>query len=578
LQEVLIDQSHVGVTHNLRHALTRLRQIRKDDENGKIEGRGGGEEEGDVILWVDALCINQEDISERSIQTSRMRAIYQNARKVAVWLGMEYSYSNGAIELARDLNSCTSVSEVENLLSCPERREQLEALVQLFRRQYWWRIWVIQEVSCARDATVYVGSEEIPWTELDGVCEVFRIVENSLRSLFYKNPSYVRTLTHGGPRSLQLSRYNPYAEAPPLLELLLTHKSKKATDPKDKVFALVGISSSRHTFGDIDYSKSMRQIYTHIVRHISSTSRKLDVICVKQHDVAQFNLPSWGPDWTRPKPGAGATVLGLHHHEPAFNAAGNKDVQVDFIETVENGENLYILRAKGITIDQITSAGIPYKKRGAPSDVAPAVQAFHDWWNLFSSTNPDPDSITNQARFARLISCGNWVFSTPETYVSKIEAIFALAEEKLSESAMSGIEPSGPLSRSGTVDQLSRSSTMASSTSSLMQDEDDELAGSDEEEKERLSAMITAGMTMNRRMFVTSTDIMGLGPWNAEEGDLVVVLFGCKFPVVLREISGSDGRKRVILIGESYVEGFMEGEAIASLRENKFSAEEFDIC
>jgi hypothetical protein len=112
-----------------------------------------------------------------------------------------------------------------------------------------------------------------------------------------------------------------------------------------------------------------------------------------------------------------------------------------------------------------------------------------------------------------------------------------------------------------------------------MQDEDDELAGSDEEEKERLSAMITAGMTMNRRrMFVTSTDIMGLGPWNAEEGDLVVVLFGCKFPVVLREISGSDGRKRVILIGESYVEGFMEGEAIASLRENKFSAEEFDIC
>ncbi len=78
---------------------------------------------------------------------------------------------------------------------------------------------------------------------------------------------------------------------------------------------------------------------------------------------------------------------------------------------------------------------------------------------------------------------------------------------------------------------------MASSTSSLLQDEDDEFAGSDGEETERLSAMITAGMTMNRRrIFVTSTAILGLGPWNAEVGDLVAVLFGCKFPVVLREV------------------------------------------
>lgn len=552
---VLIDANHVSVTPNLKHALQRLRRTDRE-----------------VVLWVDALCINQDDVAERGIQTTRMRGVYQHAESVAVWLGMEHGFSQGAIAFVRALNlaSFSGVGRVRSVVLDPENREKLEALVVLFRRQYWWRIWVIQEVACAKRAIVYVGGEEIPWVELDGVCEVLRGVEAELHSIFYKSPSYVRTLTHGGPRGLQLSRYNPTIAAPPLLELLLTHKSKQSTEPKDKVFALVGISASRHSFGDIDYARSMRDIYTYTARHIISTTKKLDVICVKQHDRPQFSLPSWTPDWTRPSHGAGATILGLHHRLPPFSAAGETDAVVDFHDEGEEGN--YILRTKGVVLDVVEAVGRPYRKRGAPSNIAPGLQAFHDWWSLFLSSHPNPETVSaeRQARFGRLISCGTWGFEGDEKYIEKLEAIFALSEED--------ILHLDPLSRTSTME----SSTMVSSVSSLRgdgqqeEDEEREGGGTDEAQKERVSAILSATLMMNRRrLFVSRNAILGLAPWNADVGDEIVVLLGCKFPVVVRK--GVDGT-RSMLVGEAYVEGFMEGEAIRGLEEGRFEMKEFELC
>lgn len=134
------------------------------------------------------------------------------------------------------------------------------------------------------------------WSTLENVCDILKAEEQHLQDIFYDTPSYTHTLLFGGPRGLQLSRYSPTANAPPLLELLYSHKSKKSTDPRDKVYALVGLSSSRKTFGSTDYSRSIREVYTQTVTHIISTSQKLDVICVKQHDINQYGLPSWAPD------------------------------------------------------------------------------------------------------------------------------------------------------------------------------------------------------------------------------------------------------------------------------------------
>jgi hypothetical protein len=539
-QLIHVDSEIIFATRNLLHALQRLRH-----ENG----------EEDLILWIDAICINQQNIPERNFQTANMRAIYQHAASVAVWLGPEHSGSSTAIQLARDLNACVSREEVISLFDKPEIKEQFEYLVRLFRRQYWWRIWVIQEVSCAKAAIIYCGDETIPWTTLDNVCDILKTVDPQLRSLFYARPSYIRTLTHGGPRALQLSRYSLHLTAPPLQELLLSHKSKKSTDPKDKVYALVGISSSKHTFGTIDYSLSIREIYTHTARHIISTSQKLDVICVKQHDLGQYGLPSWVPDWTRPPPSAGAVVIGLHHHVPPFSASGDTLASASFLQ------DGYVLKTKGIVLDTIRTVCMPYhiRPRRPPSEVTPLLEVFHDWWNTFVASFSN--SLSAQTRFARAISCGNWDFESQEEYAAKLEAIFALSDRLLSDNDTLHLDPP------------SRSSTMASSVVSLLEEEEEGLVGEDEEEKERLSAVLEVGLMMNRRrFFLSEAGFIGAAPWNAKEGDVICVLLGCSSPVILRREDG-----HYVLIGEVYIDDFMNGDAIEGLKTGELVLETFEI-
>lgn len=534
-QFVNIDSDYIFVTPNLKHALHRLRMLGKGEE---------------LILWIDALCIDQENIPERNHQTAHMRAIYEQAASVAVWLGLEYKNSQGAVNLARDLNACASREEVVGIVMNPERVEDLLALVRLFRRQYWWRIWVIQEVSSARKVTIFCGKEAIPWEDFDRVCDIFKEVEEELSSLFYNRLSYARTLTHGGPRGLQLSRFSPKLSAPPLFELLLSHKSKHSTEPKDKVYALVGVSSSREEFGAIDYNLSERHIFTHTARHIISTTKKLDVIFVRQHDENQYNLPSWVPDWTRPSLTSGSLVIGLHHHEPEFRAAGDTMADVRF------SSDGYVLHVTGMILGTIEVLGMPYRKLGAPSDVGPSLEAFHDWWNLF--TGKHSSLLSSPAVFVRSISCGNWDFEDEKMFTDKLDAIFSLGEGELSRSDMLSVDPP------------SRSSTLSNSVSSMI---DEELFDMDDGEKTQLSTMLNAGLTMNRRrLFLSSEGTVGLAPWDAVEGDVICVLLGCRFPVVLRAVEG-----HYVVVGEAYVDGFMNGEAMVGLQEKKFVLDNFDI-
>ncbi|TVY13033.1 Heterokaryon incompatibility protein 6, OR allele [Lachnellula arida] len=542
-ERVYLEDENFGVTPNLKHALQRLRPASGEDR----------------VLWVDAICINQADIPERSIQISNMRSIYKSAESVAVWLGLENRKSAEAIQFARDLATCDE-GAASALVRDPARKEHLEALVTLFRRQYWWRIWVIQEVSCGRSTMVYCGADAIAWRQLDSVCDIFRKEEAHLRDFFYNKPSFWLTLIRGGPRSLQLSRYSPDLDAPPLLELLLSHKSKKSTDPKDKVYALVGICSSRDTFGAMDYSRSMRDIYTHTARHIISTSGKLDVICVKQHDMSRFDLPSWAPDWTRPHFNSGSSVVGLQHHEPEFAAAGNSLAQFEFLN------DGYVLKAAGFVVCTIASVGIPFKQKVHPRFIEPALHAFHEWWNLFASARPESSSLPAQAAFARAISCGDWMFEDEGVYENKLRAIFELSGSILADDDVMPIDTPPAQSLSGSVSSLMIENENQNEID--IEELDDERS-----DKEQRAVIINASITMNRRrLFISQTDILGLCPWNATVGDVICVLLGCRFPVILRPVEG-----KYRLVGEAYVDGLMNGEAMALLEKGRYKLEEFEI-
>jgi hypothetical protein len=81
-------------------------------------------------------------------------------------------------------------------------------------------------------------------------------------------------------------------------------------------------------------------------------------------------------------------------------------------------------------------------------------------------------------------------------------------------------------------------------------------------------------LTRCRALFITHSGKIGTAMNTLREGDVICILFGCAFPVVLRERINGDG---FMLVGEAYVDGMMAGEACAGLSDGSCTREDFRI-
>jgi hypothetical protein len=101
------------------------------------------------VLWVDAVCINQNDFQERNHQVMQMGQIYSKAERVVVWLGESNEDSKIAIDFLVKTGAGTrwtllphaSVLEEDATI---QGNKQLSAVESLCARQYWRRLWIIQ--------------------------------------------------------------------------------------------------------------------------------------------------------------------------------------------------------------------------------------------------------------------------------------------------------------------------------------------------------------------------------------------------------------------------------------------------
>jgi len=97
-----------------------------------------------VLVWADALCINQKDYDERTEQVALMTTIYAGADEVALWLGPEEDDSSYAISLLHSLHNRAykeTPEEFERLVASEAAKPQggrFGAIVDLFERDYWY--------------------------------------------------------------------------------------------------------------------------------------------------------------------------------------------------------------------------------------------------------------------------------------------------------------------------------------------------------------------------------------------------------------------------------------------------------
>ena len=110
------------------------------------------------LLSTDALCINQLDIKERNHQVQRIADIYSQAERVIAWLGLETEASQTAFKFL-----ATSYER-----SHFNRRENVEdpgwnAMEDGCKRDYWKRVWIVQEICLAQQVVIMCGNTQVPW-------------------------------------------------------------------------------------------------------------------------------------------------------------------------------------------------------------------------------------------------------------------------------------------------------------------------------------------------------------------------------------------------------------------------------
>lgn len=146
---ITLDGHQFPVTENLFAALKNVRNSNKAAA-GKVTVSG---------WWIDAICINQEDILERNSQVAMMTMIYKRSHGVHVWLGDEGEDSDMAMNLVEKIGAYKPVGPGDKEIVYPihsmeEKVRHWRALTRLFQRPWWERVWVRQEIAVPKFAFV----------------------------------------------------------------------------------------------------------------------------------------------------------------------------------------------------------------------------------------------------------------------------------------------------------------------------------------------------------------------------------------------------------------------------------------
>jgi hypothetical protein len=251
-REITVNDRPAFVTHNLHSALCHLRGI-----SGLL---------ANILrplpLWIDALCINQQDPNEKQHQVGYMRDIFANAQTVVAWLGPEADGSDVIMDaIKKDLIGA-------DLAAIPR-----SALVSFFTRDWWTRVWICQELMVSRMLWILCGFS------YENIYIMFGFLTNILRDLdkqsYYITDTKFRDLLSWRFHLIMLYSGWDEQESLPLLDLIeLTHDAG-ASDPRDRVFALLGLVGPQENLQlTPDYKLSPCEVFCSAIRVMAKDTKR----------------------------------------------------------------------------------------------------------------------------------------------------------------------------------------------------------------------------------------------------------------------------------------------------------------
>ena len=298
---------------------------------------------GQRRLWVDAICIDQENIDERNTQIAMMGSIYRGASRVVIDIGERSKDSDTALGA---LMHC-SENRLYEMIPGLQIRDTVE---DLYRRAWFGRVWVLQEVYWAQETVVMCGDRLVPWS----IFRPFKIWVYSRAAWEFQEHWYIK-LPDEEPQMLSIgNHYNRiYRAREDLLSLLCKGRTCNATDTRDKVFAMLPLLADAYPEGlRADYNKSTAQVFVETAMWLLSAVG-LSFLPSAGGISKIAGVPSWVPDWS---------VQRLQRH--TIGQAGLFQPLSAGLDTMPIAQVLSpgnVLKVRGVAVDKIRITTAPLK-------------------------------------------------------------------------------------------------------------------------------------------------------------------------------------------------------------------------
>ncbi|RTE80853.1 hypothetical protein BHE90_004666 [Fusarium euwallaceae] len=573
-----------------RSAAEALRRLRKKDEA--------------LTIWIDAVCINQDDLEERAQQVTLMSSIYSLASTVHIWLGENNIGVETCLHLIRDIcnyryRKCPggercSCSGTSHTLSLEEMDAHIEAqkkekiptsfqgmwevfdihekswsreiidlagwynntqlsflMSTLFENPWFTRVWVVQEALSAKQALVHCSSEQVPWEELLQVNAWlgdprFRGQSPHIMSQAIMQPIWKSLKPKGRTTETPITPVDAEdtGKLSGIFDIFFAGLDLKATDPRDKLFALLTFADETHVAEDLDdlirpnYDKPAERVFADFTRWWIREHGSLDILsAVHCHPARTWrrtvgsDYPEMDPNrptWSVSNIGNSRWVQANLNSRFKFSAGGKTRPNNNLLET----SNPSVIRLSGHYVSEIVAIShypiehlYPFAHdNGEQSDICAVFDKLFDPCGFTGLWTLKPnDETVEKARHKYQDHVGaHW------NYVSR--------------PILQVLTPTG----------------------------------TPELEWYRTDFVPTC---LDPCFFVAENGQYGLCPWPSKVGDVIVVLHGGNVPYLLRPVKKEDGSSDGMyeFIGECFVDGIMHGEFLQSLGAMAEVHEIFDI-
>lgn len=243
-------------------------------------------------LWIDAICINQQNNQERTDQVSKMGEIYATANEVSVWLGQKHADSDMAMKFLVTVLESSSMTndQFHAEYSTARYSRHWAAVLALFRRPYWGRVWIIQEIiNASFSVRIYCGRLMITWEAIDRVlqilsaeptksdnvqtdsCPLSRIQRELTETMAAEIWRHCRQLSgskNGQKMPASVTQMTLY-------DLMVRYRKSSCTDMRDKIFALLGLVHNDQTAlrsVQINYTKTLTEVFLDVHAYYAKIS------------------------------------------------------------------------------------------------------------------------------------------------------------------------------------------------------------------------------------------------------------------------------------------------------------------